>query len=172
MTHRENTGWSVHTDILYSPYSKMVTYCSKKKKKGCDKTDAWMRSVGVWTQATTMSHHSSTALRRTLQSSVGTKPLAPAVKASWMTTAWKRYLGHHSQPSNTALWGTQQTGLAFHTQAAALMDNWLCVTMQSNRTDTMDSTEVWLEIAGLSFTAPYFHVHAVLHFMNINLMFT
>lgn len=24
-------------------------------------------------------------------------------KASSMTTAWKRYLGHHSQPSNTAL---------------------------------------------------------------------
>lgn len=88
-------------------------------------------SVGVWTQATTMSHHSSKA---TSTKQHGYAAAGSSSKASSMMTAWKRYLGHHSQPSNTALWGTQQTGLAFHTRAAALLDDWLCVTMQSNRT--------------------------------------
>lgn len=75
-------------------------------------------------------------------------------KASWMTTAWKRYLGHHSQPSNTALWGTQQTGLAFHTRAAALTHNGLY--------------RDGLRLHG----SLLFHVHTLLRFMNINLMFT
>lgn len=52
MTHTGNIGWSIYIDILYSPYSKMVTYCSKKKEKKKEKggkTDAWMRSVRVGT---------------------------------------------------------------------------------------------------------------------------
>lgn len=49
MTHTGNIGWSIYIDILYSPYSKMATYCNKNKQKKDGKTDAWMRSVGVGT---------------------------------------------------------------------------------------------------------------------------
>lgn len=152
--HTGNTGWSIYIDILYSPYSRMVTYCSKNTKKEMVKR---MHGWGVSAQEVyTVSHHSSTALRRHLQSSMGAQPAGSSSTASSMTTVWKHYLGHHSQPSNTALWGTQQTGLAFHTQAAALPDNWLCVTVQSNRTNTMGSTEIWWETGALRFTALYF----------------
>lgn len=45
MTHMGHIGSSVYTDILYSPHSKMETYCIKNKNRG-GKTDAWMRSEG------------------------------------------------------------------------------------------------------------------------------
>ena len=84
----------------------------------------------------------------------------------------KLYLGHHSQPSNTALWGTQQTGLAFHTQAATLRDNWLHVTMQSNN-NTVDSTEVRLAVQAFAAklasapSPPFYEYQFIVYLRNI-----
>lgn len=89
----------------------------------------------------TVSHHSSTVLKQ--HKAARHAAAGSSSKASSMMTAWERYLGLHSQPSNTALWGTQQTGLAFQAQAAALRDDW--ITVQSSRTNTMAFTEVWQE---------------------------
>lgn len=109
-----------------------------RKKRGV-KTDARMRSVTVWLRL----HHVTSQIysyKAAWHAAAGFSSTASLVK-----TAWKRYLRHHSQPSNTALWGTQQTGLAFRAQAATLQDNWLSVTMQSNKINTTNATRVWRE---------------------------
>lgn len=47
--------------------------------------------------------------------------------------------------------------------------NWPHIIMQSNRTNTMGSTEIWREIGGLSFTAlVFFHLHTLLQFLWIS----
>lgn len=105
---------------------------AKHRKSGVDEK----RDCG--NSGYTVSHHSSTVLRQ--HKAARHAAAGSSSKASSMMTAWKCYLGLHSQPSNTALWGTQQTGLAFQAQAAALRDDW--ITMQSSRTNTMAFTEV------------------------------
>lgn len=139
-THTGDVGWNIYIHILFSPGSKKWVNEWIKKKKNIAKH----RKSGVdekrdcGNSGYTVSHHSSTVLRQ--HKAARHAAAGSSSKASSMMTAWKRYLGLHSQPSNTALWGTQQTGLAFQAQAAALRDDW--ITMQSSRTNTMAFTEV------------------------------
>lgn len=88
-----------------------------------------MHGWGVW-------KHRQDHVTSQLYSSKATSKKAARAHSHWLQ--WERiawwqqhrsiYLGCHSQLSNTALWGTQQTWLAFplcHTY-------WLCVTMPKN----------------------------------------
>lgn len=130
-------SYSVFTRVKWMNENKKTTQWNTDNRGGLNGTTDEKCDCG--NSGYTVSHHSSTALRQ--HKAARRAATGSSRKASSTTTARKHYLGLHSQPSNTALWGTQQTGLAFRAQAAALRDNWL--TMQSSRTNTMEFTEVW-----------------------------
>lgn len=154
----------------------MAWQCSKKIKQSQTKNRRGViqvRGWGVWPCELRLHHVTSQIYSSTAASTKqrGAQRLAPAVKLAQWRQHGGRYLGRHSQPSNTALWGTQQTGLAFPAHADALLDNWLCLPMQSNRRNTTDSTVVSGGAGGSGFTALSSSVHHF-HFMNVNVLFT
>lgn len=83
------------------------------------KEGAWLRELSL--------HHVTSQLYGSKATS--TKQRGTQLPAEQLAR-W-RYLGHHSQPSNTALWGTQQTRLAFQAHVATLRDYRLSLNMQS-----------------------------------------
>lgn len=146
------------------------SYCWQHKSKkrswnGCMNEECGHRYTGY-----PMSHHSSTALRTHLQKQHKHAVAGSSRKAQWGqlgSVTWDITLSRPIQHCE----GHNRQGWPF-THRLQLCPTWLCVTMQSSKHTQCSLQRFGGGLVVLASLLSSSHVHTVVYFMNINVMFT